>query len=125
MYAIRSYYAPLFHKELLKVVPLGENNQLKTLYPFMYVGLYNKDKFIQIGGYDIGILNTYWQKLDFGLRTYMWGEKISAHKSFIINLGQNDKIIEDITPDKDYRLYCLKNLSVVIKKDSGYRNNFV
>ncbi len=50
----------------------------------------------------------------------MWGESIAAHKSFNMILYPGDEQIEDITPDEGYRLYSLKNLSVVIKKDVGY-----
>lgn len=117
---IPSLMTPLFNKELLKVVPLLENKTLKTLFPYMFIGIYNKDKFIRLGGYDIDIKNNYWQKLDFGLRANMWGESIGAHKSFEISIGEKGTDVEDITPDKDYRLYCLKNLSVVIKNDIGY-----
>ncbi len=117
---VPSLMTPLFNKELLKVVPLMENRTLKTLFPYMYVGIYNKDKFIRLGGYDIDIRNSYWQKLDFGLRANMWGESMHAHRSFNIAVGENGTDVEDITPDKDYRLYCLKNLSIVIKKDVGY-----
>ena len=50
----------------------------------------------------------------------MWGETIVAHKAFqmILNLDKGE--VEDITPDESYRLYSLKNLSVIIKKDIGY-----
>ncbi|MGL1891743.1 MAG: hypothetical protein OCD02_08950 [Spirochaetaceae bacterium] len=117
---IPTLMTPLFHKELLKVVPLENNKQLKTLFPFMFVGIYNKDKFIQLGGYDIDIKNSYWQKLDFGLRANLWGEKIKAHKAFTVKLRSDNTEIEDITPDQDYRLYSLKNISVKLKNDVGY-----
>lgn len=117
---IPTLMTPLFNKELLKVIPLKENRSLKTLFPYMYVGIYNKDKFVRLGGFDIDIINTYWQKIDFGLRAHMWGEEILSHKSFIITSGMGEVGMEDITPDNDYRLYCLKNLSVIIKKDVGY-----
>lgn len=110
---------PFFDRELLKVVPLSENKSSKSLYPFIYVGIYNRDKFIKLGGYDIDIKNEYWQKLDFGLRANLWGELIILHKSLKMKLNTSSFEIEDITPDPGYRLYSLKNLSVIIKKDEG------
>lgn len=117
---IPSLMTPLFNKELLKVVPLQENKSSRSLFPYMYMGIYNKELFVHLGGYDVDIKNSYWQKLDFGLRAHMWGEDIIAHNAFLIKSGRTSHQIEDITPDKDYRLYSLKNLSVIIKKDVGY-----
>ncbi|QEN03239.1 hypothetical protein EW093_00475 [Thiospirochaeta perfilievii] len=117
---IPTLMTPLFNKEQLKVISLVDNKNSRTLYPYMYVGLYNKTKFIQLGGFDIDLKNNYWQKLDFGLRANMWGESIKVHPSFLIYLNSNGGEIEDITPDKYYRLYSLKNLSIKIKNDIGY-----
>ena len=48
----------------------------KTLYPFDYIGLYNRKKFIQVGGFDYSITSGYWQNLDFALRAWLYGEQI-------------------------------------------------
>lgn len=117
---IPSLMTPLYNRGLLNVFPVVDSKKLNSLYPHMYVGIYNREKFIQSGGYDIDIKNSYWQKLDFGLRVNMWGEEIYAHNSFTITIADNGMDIDDITPDVYYRLYCLKNLSVIIKKDMGY-----
>ena len=111
---------PLYNKGLLKVIPFDSNKSLKSIYPFQYTGIYNREKFIKLGGYDINIGSSYWQKLDFGFRANMWGEEIVLHKSFQIEISSKEDNIEDITPDEGYKLYSLKNLSVIMKKDYGF-----
>lgn len=117
---VPTFMTPLFNKGLLKVVPLDKSPDLKTLYPYEYSGIYNRELFIRLGGYDIDIKNSYWQKLDFGLRANMWGEEIKAHNSFSVFIEPGKDRMEDITPDRGYRLYSLKNLSVIIKRGTGY-----
>lgn len=116
---IPTLMTPLFNKSLLKVVPLESSDSDKSLYPYQYTGIYNKELFIRLGGYDIDIKNSYWQKLDFGLRSNMWGERIVCHKSFKVSYTPKEDQVEDITPDESYRLYSLKNICVKIKKDYG------
>ena len=41
-------------------------DSLPTVYPFDFTGIYNRDKFIRMGGFDHAIANPYWQNLDFG-----------------------------------------------------------
>lgn len=117
---IPTQMTPLFNKGLLKVIPLEEDGNIRSLYPYQYSGIYNREIFIRSGGYDIDIKNSYWQKLDFGLRVNMWGERIICHKSLSIVFSPKEDFVEDITPDDSYRLYCLKNISIKTKKDVGY-----
>lgn len=117
---IPTLMTPLFANEMLKVVPYNESGTEKTLYPYQFTGIYNRGRFIQLGGFDIDIRNQYWQNLDFGLRAHMWGEEILSHRSFSLVHRNSENLIDDITPDSDYMLYILKNLSVNIKKGVGY-----
>ncbi|MCR4790048.1 MAG: hypothetical protein K5839_03100, partial [Treponemataceae bacterium] len=45
----------------------------KTLYPFDYCGVYDKDRFINVGGFDSSLTSAHWQLLDFSLRSWLWG----------------------------------------------------
>lgn len=110
---------PLSSKGILKVLAL-ENKELgKSLFPFDYTGIYNKEKFIRSGGYDYYIKNPYWQKMDFGLRAYLWGEEILPHSSLKVSFTTDRDLSENTTPDASYRLCYLKNLSVRFNGDSG------
>lgn len=89
-----------------------------SIYPFDYIGIYNRDKFIKLGGFDYTILNSYWQNLDFGFRAHLWGEKIVLSTSF--RLAYDAEVPqEDITPDASYRYFYLKNLAPVFRKDEA------
>jgi hypothetical protein len=62
--------------------------------------------------------NPYWQKMDFGFRSFMWGERIVCNTalrfSYLI-----DPEHEDATPDESYRLFYLKNLAFGIAGTRG------
>jgi hypothetical protein len=110
---------PAFHKKRLKVVSLQpETDQMVSLYPFDYVGMYNKERFTNTGGYDHNLINPYWQKLDFGFRSFMWGESIQCNTSFRLTY-RNSPPVEDTTPDENYKIFFLKNLAVRFKGDMG------
>ena len=50
-----------------------------TLAPWDYAGIYRKDKHLAIGGFDPRISESWWQKLDYGMRAWLWGEEIRVH----------------------------------------------
>lgn len=115
--AVPNIMAPAFYRGLLRVVPLSPSReQARTLFPFDYVGLYNRERFVQLHGFDREITNPYWQKLDFGFRAYMWGESISClHALRVQHLSHLDP--DDTTPDDGYRRFYLKNLAVSYQGD--------
>jgi hypothetical protein len=116
---VPSLIAPSFYGSRLKIISLmPSSNGAATLYPFDYSGIYNKGKFLLSGGFDINIGNQYWQKMDFGFRIHMWGESI------IFNTGIKieyliDQLPEDTTPDKDYKMFYLKNLILRFSDDNA------
>lgn len=92
----------------------GEN----CLFPFDYCGLYAREKFSQLGGFDPRISNPYWQKLDFGLRCWLWGERIVGTKRMtVVYTGAPPS--DDTTPDEGYKTFFLKSLAVRIRKEMG------
>ncbi|PKL08638.1 MAG: hypothetical protein CVV51_07985, partial [Spirochaetae bacterium HGW-Spirochaetae-7] len=103
----------------LKVVQLPPRKDgEKSLYPFDACGIYSREKFSQLGGFDWTIGNPYWQKLDFGMRSWLWGETIRYAQALKLNYdGQSPSL--DTTPDGDYGRFWLKNLAPVNSGDSA------
>ncbi|ULQ60134.1 hypothetical protein K7I13_02085 [Brucepastera parasyntrophica] len=87
-----------------------------TVYPFDFTGIYNRERFIRLGGYDYTITNPYWQNLDFGFRAYLWGEKIQLSSIFKLAYG-GEIPTEDATTDTSYIQFYLKNLAPVYRKN--------
>lgn len=94
-----------------------------TVYPFDYVGLYNREKFINLGGYDYTITSHYWQNLDLALRSWLWGEKVVLTSKFQISYLEN--VPEEVkTPDFSYIRFYLKNILPKFRSDHGVIQNF-
>lgn len=92
---------------------------VKTLYPFDNIALYNRKKFIELGGFDWTIQSNYWQNLDLAVRSWLWGEETRLtsllHFSYI-----DDTPIEDHTVNMDYLRYHLKNEIAKLKMEQAY-----
>jgi hypothetical protein len=116
---VPSIQAPAFFKKTIRIIHLEPSkNNLNTLYPFDYCGFYNKEKFILSEGFDPNLQNPFWQKMDFGFRNYMWGDVISLTTLMKITL-RSDVEADDSSPDESYRLFYLKNLSLLFSGDHG------
>ncbi len=116
---IPSIRIPAFIRNKLKLLPWkpGKTRQ-KSIVPFDYCGIYNKSKHMKIGGYDHKIRNSYWQRLDYGFRAFLWGENISYEPGFLVNYI-SEPVLEDNTPDESYKIFYLKNLAVKYKRGRG------
>ena len=90
-----------------------------TLFPFDFVGVYNKEKFINVGGFDSTIKSSYWQNLDFSVRTWLWGEKIISSPIFRFSYELSEPIM-DSTVDSSYFRFYLKNIALVFKSHYAY-----
>jgi len=90
-----------------------------SLYPFIGIGIYDRRRFISIGGFDPEIKNTHWQFMDFGFRAYLWGEEISLSLHLKI-LCEKEIPAVDYSVDKSYRQFFLKNLAPVFHKNCAY-----
>lgn len=90
-----------------------------TIYPFDYIGFYNRQKFMQLGGYDHTITTPYWQNLDFSLRAWLWGEEITLISQFKLTY-EDETIIEDTTADYKQLRFFLKNCAPVFRSDYAY-----
>lgn len=91
---------------------------LKNLYPFDYIALYSRKKFIQLGGFDYTIENPYWQNLDLALRSWLWGEETKL--TTLLQFSYIEEVpVEDKTVNMDYLRFYLKNQLPKIKMETG------
>ena len=94
------------------------DGKLPTLMPWDYCGIYLKEKHFNIGGFDPLILEPWWQKLDYGMRAWLWGEEIRTHSALRLEYLE-EMLPEDFTPGPGYRRFFLKNLAVKRRGDTG------
>jgi len=90
-----------------------------TLYPFDGIGIYDRERFIRLSGFDPYIRNFYWQLMDFGFRSSLWGEEIASTN--LIKLSYEGLVPEeDSTADEGFLRFFLKNLAPVFKGDHAH-----
>jgi hypothetical protein len=116
---VPSWQAPLWKKRRFSLayhVPRTDGQ--RVVYPFDYCGLYHRLRFSQTGGFDPAVSNPYWQKLDFGLRCFLWGERLlGTLKITVAYTGSPPE--QDATPDAGYKKVWLKNLAVRTRREMG------
>jgi hypothetical protein len=101
----------------LRFPPLTEAQP--TLYPFDGVGLYDRERFVRLGGFDRSMANPHWQLMDLGFRAHLWGEEIRSTQ--LIRLSYDgEPFPEDTTTDAGYRRFYLRNLAPVFRKDAAH-----
>ena len=112
--------APAVYKNSVKTVPFKPTSENElSLYPFDGVGIYDRARFMRLGGFDGTLKNTYWQLMDFGFRAYLWGEQIGGTQ--MIRLSYDGETPpEDNSADESYRRFYLKNLAPVFRGDCAY-----
>ena len=97
--------------------PVKENQT--TLFPHDWVGLYDKELFLRLGGFDRELTHPHWQLMDFGFRSYLWGEELRS--SQVIRLVKDNEMPpDDVTTEDSYRLFYLKNLAPEWRSDHAY-----
>jgi hypothetical protein len=118
--AVPVRFSPVIqHKHFTVHISLENSEGLKTLYPFDFIGLYNRKKFVDLGGFDYTIPAAYWQNLDFALRAWLWGETITL--STRLQLAYDTDPVEvDTSPNASYLRFYLKNIAPVVKGGYGY-----
>ena len=94
----------------------------KTIFPKDYIALYNRKKFIQLGGFDYTIKTPYWQNLDLAMRSWLWGEETKL--TTMLQFSYLDEpSIDDKTINQDYLKYYLKNEVPKYKNQAAYIKN--
>jgi hypothetical protein len=122
---------PVFQSAEFSVLPTATNPQLikkkfliepfapdkeddPSLYPYDAVGIYDRQSFIDLGGFDTAIKSEHWQLLDFGFRAWLWGEEIRCTQLVRLRYDGFTKI-EDTTHNESYWNFYLKNISPVLR----------
>jgi hypothetical protein len=90
-----------------------------SLYPFDGVGIYDRERFIRLGGFDGTLKNTHWQCMDFGFRAYLWGEEIRLSAQTKLSYD-GEMPAEDNTVESSYFRFYLKNLAPVFRGDYAH-----
>ena len=108
------------YKTAIRTIPfVPEKEGAPSLYPFEGIGIYDRERFIRLGGFDKSIKNFHWQLMDFGFRSSLWGEEIASTQ--LIKLSyEGDIPQEDSTIGESYRRFFLKNLAPVFRGDYAH-----
>jgi hypothetical protein len=93
-------------------------NLTRTLFPSDYCGIYSREKFLELGGFDGKMSNPYWQLMDLGFRVALWGDRISFQSAMKISY-MGDIPSFDITPDVDYGHFFMKTQAIAVKNGVG------
>lgn len=120
--ALPSLSLPVFPpNDIFRVIRSSWQNkeELKTFISLDYCGVYNRSRFLNLGGYDTTILSEYWQKVEFGMRAAMWGEKIALHPSLSVSYVNNPPV-DDESINFSTTLFALKTLGVRMSKKGAY-----
>jgi len=115
-----SLAAPVIYKRKMQsvfIIPQHEGDL--SLYPFDGIGIYDKTRFIQLGGYDITLKKTHWQLMDFGFRAWLWGEKIALNLHIKLSY-EGELPVENHNIENSYRRFYLKNLAPVFRSDYAH-----
>jgi hypothetical protein len=109
--------APALYRKSVKTLLFTPTKEAQPcLYPFDGVGIYDRTRFIQLGGFDSTLKSAYWQLMDFGFRAYLWGEQVNGTQ--MVRLSYDGETPpEDSTADESYQRFYLKNLAPVFQGD--------
>ena len=112
--------APVSYGKKMKTIFLEpQSDDSISLYPFDGVGIYDRERFIGLGGFDHTLKNNHWQFMDFGFRAFLWGEKISLSQQLKLSYdGQMP--IEDNSTGESYRRFYLRSIAPVFHGDYAH-----
>jgi len=112
--------APMTHRRKIRTVFMDPNFEgAPSLYPFYGIGIYDRKRFMETGGFDTTLKNTHWQFMDFGFRAHLWGEEISLSLHLKL-LCEMEMPSENYTIENSYRRFYLKNFSPVFRGDHAH-----
>ena len=111
---------PVLRRNRMRTMFLYPTSEgLSSLYPFDGVGIYDRERFIRMGGFDGTLRSGYWQLMDFGFRSYLWGEEISSTQAIRLSY-EADFPTEKNTGGPDYDRFYLKNLAPIFQGDCAH-----
>jgi hypothetical protein len=110
--------APVMYRRNVRTLIFTPRQEgLPSLYPFDGVGIYDRERFIRLGGFDTSITNPHWQLMDFGFRSFLWGEEICVTQNIKLSCD-GPMPVADSTADEGYRRFYLKNIAPLFQ--GGY-----
>ncbi|MDR0322035.1 MAG: hypothetical protein LBI28_11070 [Treponema sp.] len=115
-----SLCAPVTHRRKMRTIFFEPSNEGElSLYPFDGIGIYDRQRFINTGGFDITLKNPHWQLMDFGFRSHLWGEEIALNLHLKLSC-EIELPPENYTVEDSYRRFYLKNLAPVFRSDYAH-----
>jgi hypothetical protein len=114
-----SQIVPEFYRKKIQTQSLYPGYEgLPSLYPYDGVGIYDRDRFMRLGGFDRTLKNYYWQLMDFGFRAHLWGEEISVTQALKLTY-ETSVPVADYSPGLDYLRFYLKNIAPIFRNDNA------
>lgn len=83
-----------------------------TLYPVLCLGLYDRALLQRLRGYDTDILGEYYQSLDMGVRSWLFGYKMFVSKDLVVRFPNRVSVIEDRSECSGMNRFYTKALSI-------------
>lgn len=119
MPSVPAVFSPTIEGTVFKVASSSAvSDGLATLYPMDNIALYDRKKFMQLGGFDYTIANAHWQTADLFFRAWLWGEKVAL--TTLLSFTYSDGFpVEDLTADVFYSRFYLKNILPRFDEDHG------
>ena len=96
-----------------------EAGAMPSLYPYDGIGIYDRGRFIRMGGFDSSLASAHWQLMDFGFRSHLWGEEICVSPQLKFSYDGTSST-EDNTAEESYRRFYFKNLAPVFRGDYAH-----
>ncbi len=84
----------------------------RTLYPVLQSGLYDRALFQRLRGYDTEILSEYYQAIDFGTRSWLFGYSIKLTPALALQFPKRVSVIEDRSECSGMNRFYTKALSI-------------
>ncbi len=112
-------FSPKEKKSVFEIEPtLAMSSGNKTFYAADWVGLYDRDRFMQLGGIDYTITTDYWQRMDLFFRSWLWGEKTILDLSLSFTYS-GEVHVENRTRNMSYLRFYLKNLLPIYRNEEA------
>jgi hypothetical protein len=111
---------PALQRGKVRTLFLGPHSEgIASLYPFDGVGIYDRERFVRLGGFDGTLKHRYWQLMDFGFRAYLWGEEITSTQTLKLSY-ESTVPAEENSDGADYHCFYLKNIAPQFQGDCAH-----
>ncbi|MDR1588040.1 MAG: hypothetical protein LBS57_11340 [Treponema sp.] len=109
----------IYGKKVRTVFFTFRREGMQSLYPFDGAGIYDRERFIRLGGFDGSMKNYHWQLMDFGFRARLWGEEICCGLQVKLSYDGEPRP-EDNTAEESYRRFYFKNIAPIFRGDYAH-----